>query len=208
MENGAYKIYYSGRGAHYTPHILAQGLAFCEQYFKEFTEESVLMDNAWGEGGVLIDKDKKNALVFGGGWEFHNTPALQRLYCKRVVQLWPNWTIRWCDQGAVDFAEYLGIMEDSILAEGREPDFLELNDFNRQRLLEMRDDMPQCEVITLIKDGIVNDYSLDWGFDGMMMLIQESENLIHQMPEQLKIKKWKNEVEVTNCLLADYDTKK
>ncbi|MBK9380293.1 MAG: hypothetical protein IPN39_03095 [Chitinophagaceae bacterium] len=50
VENKKPEIYYSHRGAQNTPEILAQGLAFCDNYFKQFTEDGWLMDNAF-EGG-------------------------------------------------------------------------------------------------------------------------------------------------------------
>ena len=126
LENQISRIYFTHWRAQETPNILAQGLEFCEKYFKEFEEDGWLMDNAFAEGGILIDKDNKHILIFSGS-EIGYTPALQRLYCKHIVnKIWKEWTVKWCDKGNVDFAEYLGIMEDRILADGCKPNFLEI----------------------------------------------------------------------------------
>ena len=102
VENKEPIIYYTGRRAQETPNILAQGLNFCEKYFSEFDEVGWLMDNAFAEGGILIDKDNKKILIFGGG-DISYTPALQRLYCKHITKIWKGWNVEWCSKGNVDF---------------------------------------------------------------------------------------------------------
>ena len=203
VQNSEPKIYYTHWRAQETPNILAQGLEFCEKYFKEFNEDGWLMDNAWAEGGILIDKDQNKVLIFGGS-EIDYTPALQRLYCKHITKIWKNWTIHWCIQGNVDFAEHLGLMDDRILSEGCKPDFLKSDEWS----FTLNADRTQDEVITIINKGIISDYKQDWGLDGINMCIVKGENLMNQIPDELKIQKWHNEIETTDCLLVDYDTKK
>lgn len=202
VENKKYKIYYTHWKAQETPNILAQGLDFCEKYFKEFDENSWLMDNVFAEGGLLIDKDNKKILIFGGG-DIGYTPVLQRLYCKHIVKIWKGWNAQWCSKGNVDFAEYLGIMEDRILA-GCTPEFYEESEWS----YTMDKDRTQDEVITIINDGIINDYKQDLGLDGINVCIAKGETLKDIIPDELKIEKWHNEIETTDCLLVDYDTRK
>ena len=203
VENREPKIYYAPWRAQETPSILAQGFDFCESYFKEFTEEGWLMDNAFAEGGILIDKDNKKVLIFGGS-EVSFTPALQRLYCKHIIRIWKNWNVEWCHKGIVDFAEYLGIMEDKILANGRIPNFSTREEWS----YTMDADRTQDDVITIIYNGTISDYKQDWGLDGIEMCIARGEILKDIIPDELKIYEWHNEIETTDCLLIDYDTKK
>jgi hypothetical protein len=203
VENKEPKIYYTHWSAQKTPNILAQGLEFCEKYFKGFSEYGWLMDNAWSEGGILIDKDQKIVLIFGGS-ETGYIPALQRLYCKHITRIWKNWTVKWSSQGNVDFAEHLGLMEDRILADGCKPEFFESDEWS----LTMNDYRMQCEVINIIKNSIISDYKQDFALDGINRCIVKGENLINIIPDELKIQKWHNEIETTECLLIDYDTKK
>lgn len=203
VENNEPRIYYSHWDAPYTPNILAQGLEFCEKYFKDFNEDGWLMDNAFAEGGILIDKDKNNVLIFGGS-ETAYTPALQRLYCKHITKIWENWNVKWCDKGNVDFAEYLGIMEDRILADGCSPDFYSGKEWSFTKDI----DRTQDDVITIIKNDSIHDYKLDWGLDGIQVCLAKGEVLEQIIPNELKIEKWHNEIETTDCLLVDYDNKK
>jgi len=203
VENKEPKIYYSQWGAQKTPNILAQGLDFCEKYFKEFNEDGWLLDNAFADGGILIDKDNSKVLIFGGG-DTSYTPALQRLYCKHIVKIWVGWDVVWCSKGNVDFAEYLGIMEDRILAEGCIPEFFDRDEWS----YTMKADRTQDEVITIINNGVISHYKQDWGLDGIYMCIVKGEILKDIIPNELKIDKWHNEIETTDCLLVDYDTKK
>ncbi len=203
VENKEPKIYYSHRAAQNTPEILAQGLAFCDNYFKQFNEDGWLMDNAFAEGGILIDKDNKRVLIFGGG-DISYTPALQRLYAKYMSKTWQDWIVEWSDSGNVGFAEYLGLMEDRILADGTQPDFFDRPEWS----YTMEKDRNQDEVITIIDKGIIKDYKQDWGLDGIEMCLVKGEVLKDIIPEELIIEKWHNEIETTDCMLADYDSKK
>ncbi len=203
LENEDLKIYYSSMGALYSPQLLAQGFLFCKEYFKEFHEHGWLMDNAWAEGGILIDVNKFNVLVFGGE-DVDWTPALQRHYIKRIKKIWNNWNVEWCSKGICDFAEYLGIMKERILSEGCEPNFKEL-DPNLKLSFSAKKNRTQDEVVTIICNNEVIDYKLDWGLDGIDICISKGESLKDIFPVRYKIVKWRNEVETTDCMLVDYD---
>lgn len=203
VEGKKHKIYYTHWRALEIPNILAQGLDFCEKYFKEFNEDGWLMDNASAEGGILIDKDNNKILIFGGE-DTSYTPALQRLYCKHIIKIWKGWNVTWCSKGNVDFAEYLGIMEDRILDVGSAPDFFKSDVWS----YTMDADRTQDGVITIINNGRISDYKQDWGLDGIEICITKGEILKDIIPDELKINKWHNEIETTNCLLVDYDTRK
>lgn len=92
VENKIPKIYYTHSLAQEIPSILAMGLEFCEQFFPQFNQVNFILDIAWSEGGILIDKDNKNVLVFGG-CDLASVSALKRLYIKEVRKFWKGWTI-------------------------------------------------------------------------------------------------------------------
>lgn len=203
VENREHKVYYSHWLAQETPNILAQGLEFCEKYFTEFSEDKLLLDNASAEGGILIDKDSNKVLIYGGE-ETSYTPALQRLFCKHIVKIWKEWNVIWCSRGNVDFSEYLGLMEDRILAAGSKPDF----PINVPWSYTIDKDRPQDDVITIIENGNIIDYKQDWGLDGINICLVKGEKLKDLIPDALKIETWHNEIETTDSLLVDYDKKK
>lgn len=205
VENGHTTIFYHKWWAYKTDRILAQGLSFCEQLFKDkCTEEFCLMNNAWADGGLLIDKDQKKALIFGGD-DMGSTPALQRLYRQYLrATNWVNWDIQWCYYGIVDMAEHLGLREDRLLpGSGR----LDPDGYPEWDLFTAACET-QYEVITIIKNGQCSDYKLDWGVFGIDLGIAEGADLIAQIPDYLQIQQWRSEAETTDCLLVDYDHRK
>lgn len=136
VENNNTKTFYSHWSGNITPRILAQGLKFCENYFKKYDETNWLLDNAWAEGGILIDKDNRKILFFS--LEFLETIALQNAFIKLLQQkIWFGWNINWAFRGNVDFAEYLNVMEDDILADGSAPNYITLDDWDS--LIEDKD---------------------------------------------------------------------
>lgn len=206
VDNKKTIIYYCHDGGYHAPEIVAKGLEYCEKYFQELQESDSLMDIVWAEGGILIDKDKKNVLLFGGEdpqW----TPALQRIYCQKVVNIWQGWNVQWCEQGIVDMAVYLGLMEERIY----NTDKIKV-EFDYRHDIEWSDtfdeNRTQDDVITIIDNGVISDYKLDYGLDGIDICILKGKILKDIIPDDLKIRKWQNEAETTSCLLLDYDSKK
>lgn len=63
LNNDKLEIYYSHWGGQKTSKILLKGLKFCERHFRELREIGNLIGDA-AEGGILIDKNKKNIVYF------------------------------------------------------------------------------------------------------------------------------------------------
>ena len=90
LENNTPKIFYAIWDAPDVPRIMAQGLEFCENYFRKQYESGFLMDNAFAEGGILIDKDKKTVFLFN---EEEFIPAICRLYLRIVQMFLDGWKL-------------------------------------------------------------------------------------------------------------------
>lgn len=199
VEKGEKKIFRSKDGQ-VAPNILAQGLDFCESYFKKMHEdERLVLDNAFAEGGIMIDKDTKNILIFGGSeGEIFYYPALQRLYCEHVQKFWNGWNIQWCSKGIISIAEYLEMMDEELLADGCKPEF----DFYEDKKPD--DEFNSKDVITIICKDKIKDYYLD----SINFCLSKGENLKDIIQDEFIIEQWHNEVETENCLLVDYNNKK
>ncbi len=206
LENNNPRIYYSHWDGNYIPIILYQGLEFCEKYFVGFDEHGWLMDNAWSEGGVLIDKDNKNILFFSV--EFLETIALQNAYINYLKKsIWMGWNIVWASKGNVDFAEYLDLMEGYILADGCAPDYYKMEDWNS--LIEVIDDDTFKSLVTIIHNKTIIDYVLVGYWTEINFCIAEGEQLKEIIPDIYKISNANQikEIEIVDVLLIDYDTK-
>ncbi|MEG0931177.1 hypothetical protein, partial [Algoriella sp.] len=149
IENEKNKIYYSHWSGNSIPNIISQGLEYCEKYFKNFNEDGYIMDNAWAEGGILIDKDNKYILFFGG--EFLETNALRKAFIKYLNQyIWIDWKIDWAYKGIVDLAEYLNMMSDTILADGCKPNYNKIDDW-KSLIKEIECEWSHKTLVTIIR---------------------------------------------------------
>lgn len=205
VENEKSTIWYSHTIATRINNLFAQGLIFCKEFFKKCHIDGYLMDNAWAEGSIIIDKDNKIALLFGGE-DMHYTPALQRHFCQYMMRtVWQQWQVKWCQRGNVDIASYLGMMNESILADGYKPDFNHFKDYG----FEIEEDFEQSQntVITIIKNSIVKDYSMDCKYYDLEIFLSKGEKLYQLIPDSFEIASWKNELETGDCLLFDFDKK-
>ncbi len=203
IENGITTIHYSGYQAGNTAKIVAQGLQFCRNFFKEFTIDIFLMDTAFAEGGILIDFDQKIVMVFSFGHTWSN-PVYKRHFSNFISKTWNGWSIQWAYNGNEDFAKHLGEIPNYIYAEGNAPDYSR-SDFD---YFDTSIDRKQYCVVTLIKDGQIFDYSLEDEFYGIVSCITVGENLTNVIPDVFKINKWQKESETISCLLVDYDNRK
>jgi len=208
VENKTPKIYSDHWDGQKTPNLLAQGLVYCENHFKGLKEDGYLMDNVWAEGGILIDKDKQNVLFFNV--EFLESVALQNAFINYLEQnIWINWTIKWAFRGNVDFAEYLNLMDDHILADGSKPNFHNLKDSSILKLREEDSTFAALSLITIVEKDLVKDfvllgdstevnYCLARGIALKDYLSQAFETVA---PEKIK------ESEIEDILLVDYHNK-
>lgn len=202
IENRQVQLYYSTYALS-TPAILAQGLEFCESLFKKHICCEYLLDNAWAEGGILIDKDNKLVLMFGGE-EIAPFPAAQRQYVQYMMETsWQGWNVKYCFQGNIDIAQYLGMMDNRLLADGMLPDFFEIDQWTYEYLNVEE----PYGVITIINNGYIADYALNWLGNGIYKGIASGPNLKDVIPKEMRLEKWYNEIYTSQCLLIDYDSR-
>lgn len=210
-ENNQTHIYFSAMSALFTTKIMAQGFDYCKWYFQQYDKVTCLLDNAWAEGGLLIDADHKYVLIYGGGEDINICPALQRHFIKRMQPVWPDWQLAWSAKGNPGFAEYLGLPVEDTLTYTTYPEYEEWLDEPVDWMHPEKDYDPereQNEVITIIANGIVTDYMMDWGIDGLKIPIPKGPELKDIIPDKMRITQWQNEVYTHDMMLADYDNKK
>lgn len=116
IENGETKIYYFRWLAQEMDAFVILG----EENFRKFLEESCeegdgecLMDNAWAEGGLLLDFDNKVLIWFGGEDIEGDRPYLDS-YMFLLQQAWSGWDTRWASMGNYDIGLYLGLSGEEL----------------------------------------------------------------------------------------------
>lgn len=207
VEDKEPKIYYSHWDGQNTPNILSQGLEFCEKHFKKFKEDGWLMDNAWAEGGILIDKDNKVVQFFNV--ELLEVIAIRNRFIDFLQKnIWTDWSIKWAYKGNVDFAEYLGIMEDYILAKGCNPNYHKFKNLN-DLILEEDKEWASRTLVTIVSNNIIKDYVILGYCDEIDFCLAEGIDLKDNIPSVLEISTPKNikEAEIEDVLLVDYNSK-
>ena len=205
VEGRTAEIYYDQRGWNKAPDLLIRGLSNCEAWIRKNDAANWLLDNAWAEGGLLIDKDKKIVMLFG---ELFETGGLRSRFIAYLKNHgWHGWDIRWAHRGNVDFAEHLNIMEDRILAEGSGPDFIPIGD---QWKLDPDDrEWPIDTLVTIINSNTITDYGFSM-YPEIESFIAEGQSIKDKIPNGFIVTDHKTlaETEVADLLLADYDNKK
>lgn len=207
LENKLTKIYFSHWDGQKTSKILAQGLEFCEKHFKKHNQDGWLMDNAWSEGGILIDKDNKVILFFD--LEYFNTIVIRNFFIEFLQKTkWIGWYIEWAYKGNVDFAEYLGLMEERILALGTKPNFNKLESLNNL-IYEDDEDWASRTFVTLIGNDSIKDYLILGYGEEINFCLAEGRNLKENLPIILEVSNLENvkEAEIEDVLLVDYNKK-
>lgn len=207
VEQDTAKIYRSHWDGHKVLNILTQGLDFCEKHFRKFPEVDWLYDNAWAEGGLLVDKDKKQILFFN--LELLDTVGHQNAFIDYLkVELWKGWDIFWAFRGNVDIAEYINIMEDSILAEGCLPEYEKIDNW-KDLLSEIGREGTNKTLVTIVCDKVITDYVLEGHWDEINFCIAEGEELKEVLPDAFKLFNTEtlDEGEINDVLLVNYDRK-
>lgn len=116
MEKGETKIYFFRWLAQEMDAFVILG----EENFRRFMDDSCnseegceLMDNAWAEGGLLLDFDNKVLIWFGGEDIEGDRPYLDA-YMLLLRQAWPEWNVRWANAGNYDIGLYLGLSDGEL----------------------------------------------------------------------------------------------
>ncbi|WP_338743197.1 hypothetical protein [Actinomadura luteofluorescens] len=110
------------------------------------------LDDAWAEGGAVVDSTARR-LVFFGGQLLVEVP-LRRAFLALLSLTWPGWTVRWAYDGIGDLAAAAGV--DRALV--RRPD-------EDERVLpaEAETDLEwQVHLLTVRADDGITAYPLPW----------------------------------------------
>jgi len=126
IEEGAAKVFYDQWGAMGCLYAFAGGPDSAVEAVAEMEEAAELMEWAFAEGGYLIDRDRKAAIVFGTTFDeieaFDDldddvaTPMREvnaamdagpRGFLEHVASAWPGWKLTWDDRGTDAFSAHL-----------------------------------------------------------------------------------------------------
>jgi hypothetical protein len=100
IEDQQTHIFFSRFGAMTIAKTLLTGPAATIAFTKELTPYDVLLDDVWGEGGVLIDADVHVLLC----WTDHKLDGerTQHIYLRVLRQVWQGWTVYWAENEMAD----------------------------------------------------------------------------------------------------------
>jgi len=160
--------------------LMEKGAETCKEYFKGCQISDYLLSNFWCEGGILIDFDHRMALFF----ELNQlkSVALQKNFIQQLkIDQWEDWTVEWANRGVLDFAMYLDVYEDYILAEKTKPVFEKVENWEKA---EIRYPELETSILVTIFDGEkAADYLIPENRFNSGNLLVEGENLIKKITE-------------------------
>ncbi|GGF88261.1 hypothetical protein GCM10010912_36900 [Paenibacillus albidus] len=102
-----YSLYYSHWCAITLPSDLFWGPEAAVEFIEQQEPAEGWLDNAWAEGGALVDLDRQYLLWYGGEDVKYEIP-LRRHLLKMMLPLWPGWTMEWASAGILDMGAYIG----------------------------------------------------------------------------------------------------
>ncbi|VEP11227.1 hypothetical protein H1P_10012 [Hyella patelloides LEGE 07179] len=73
-----------------------------------------IMDEVWGEAGVILDYDAQVLLFWGSDYLMSETPLIPYLLDLMKTTRWVGWDVRWAKWGMLSMAEYLGKPRSSV----------------------------------------------------------------------------------------------
>lgn len=158
VDGEAVDLYYSHWGAPSIPDHLLAGPDGMLAYIRSLVTTDKLLDDAWAEGAILLDRDQQR-LLFWGGENISIAPHLRRALLPILRLLWPGWSIGWATYGIVDIARGLGMDPTTVLASTRgRRDPLTLD-----QLREEHPDYQSAAVTIRYSDDRVTDHLFSYG---------------------------------------------
>jgi hypothetical protein len=118
VEEGRIDLYYSHWGAPSIPEHLLAGPDGMLAYIRRVVTIDKLLDDVWAEGAVLLDRDHRR-LLFWGGEDIAIAPHLRRALLPILRLLWPGWSVAWATFGMADIARSIGMDPAVVLASDR-----------------------------------------------------------------------------------------
>jgi hypothetical protein len=155
VKEGEYELHYSHWCAHTLPEDFFWGPEHAEALIRvqPLVDDSGWLDDVGAEGGVVLDFDRKNLLLFGGEEVLDDVP-LRRVYLELLERAWRQWTVRWAYEGIADLADYVGYPRQQVLYEGG-------NDWVIVRLTPpARREMTRVVASLRLEDGSIRLYPL------------------------------------------------
>jgi hypothetical protein len=118
VQDGKLSVFFANWGGPTVPRDVKDGPQACERCIRdqEPVESNELLDFAYMEGGVALDKDQRRALIFGGPPEVNYGERVQQRLLGRLRPAWEKegWTIAWARRYGYDLAEFLGIAPERL----------------------------------------------------------------------------------------------
>ncbi|MEM8675146.1 MAG: hypothetical protein AAGF83_14925 [Cyanobacteria bacterium P01_G01_bin.67] len=110
-ENGINTYLYDRHfGAGIMPDIF-YGVDSTLDMFSRAREDETILDEAWGEGGVIVDLDAKVMIFWGGDVLFDNVPLIPHLISFMETFTWQGWDVRHAQWGMLSMGKYLDLPE-------------------------------------------------------------------------------------------------
>ena len=177
----SYKLFY----CHWCAISLAKDLFWGLDYAIEFiynqerVDESGWLDDAFAEGGVVIDIYNKVLLFFEGDYLIYEI-SLKRLYLKLLAEVWQDWEVRWAYEGIAEIADYVGYPRSNLVN-----DWIEnFDNFTLQ--------LPPEEISGMItvgsvvrEDGQISLYSLE---ENVIFYLESGSRLIEAVQNEQALK--------------------
>lgn len=79
------------------------------------------LDEAWAEGGAVLDPQRRTLLWYGGQDVMHDVP-LRRVHLGILAASWDGWAVSWAHEGLADLARAVGHPVEAVLVAGGEPE--------------------------------------------------------------------------------------
>jgi hypothetical protein len=113
LNKGKLSVFYAHWGGPTVPRELKDGPGACERFIRSQhrVRSKELLEFAFMEGGIALDKDNRRALVFGGPGAVNYDERVQARLLERLRPLWQRdgWSLDWARRYAYDFAIFLGL---------------------------------------------------------------------------------------------------
>ncbi len=81
-------------------------------------DKSDWLDDAWCEGGALLDFDRKILLWFGGE-DIYFDIYLRKTFLHLLANNWPEWHIWWASEGIADLGKYVQINQNHFKTDNK-----------------------------------------------------------------------------------------
>ncbi|MDL4812945.1 hypothetical protein [Actinomadura opuntiae] len=154
--SGGVQLHYSHWGADLVCSALAAGPApavrFVTAQHRCDDPERDWLDDAWAEGGAVIDSTSRR-LVFYGDQLMLELPC-KRAFLALLAETWPGWTVRWAYDGIGDLAAAAGVDRSAVRAPDEDERFLP-----EETVTDLDDEV---HLLTVRASGACTVYPLDW----------------------------------------------